>query len=209
MAKPEVDFPPAPAPSTVLVVHGDEFRGGAIAAELRRLRGDVRATTVPPTDQARVLVPHDADVVIVGLGVTPATLPFVMAVLLEQPWMHAVFVAPAKPCPETEALRCIGAHYVFAEAQLLGWLAGALPALSGHSRARRCLAEAERALPAFPPSLEPALADPDLPLPQAEQRFRESYLRLVLSRAQSQKGAARLAGIPYSTLRSMVEKLLL
>ncbi len=46
-----------------------------------------------------------------------------------------------------------------------------------------------------------------LALRQSEQQFRESYLRAVLSRSRSQKEAASLAGVPYTTLCSMLKKL--
>jgi transcriptional regulator of aromatic amino acid metabolism len=44
-------------------------------------------------------------------------------------------------------------------------------------------------------------------LPEAERQFRETYLRRLLSESPSAKKAAERAGVPYTTLCSMMKKL--
>ena len=178
-----------------------------MAARVRQLCAGCSLVVVPPTEEARGLVPRECEVMLVALGHGVATLAFAVSLLPEQPWLHPVFVSDGGLCPEAEALRCLGSKYVLPASQLWSWLALAIGPLSAHARALRSLAEAERAIP--PPPASPLVPEPALPLPQAEQRFRETYLRVVLARAQSQKAAALVAGVPYTTLRSMVEKLLL
>jgi hypothetical protein len=127
--------------------------------------------------------------------------------LTEWPWVQPVFVSPVSFGPEIEALRSLSWQYLVEESQLWPWLEVALGPLARRARARRMLVEAERSIPSPPPfSGEGHVL---VALPQAEQRFRESYLRLVLAGTRSQKAAAAVAGVPYTTLRSMIDKLLL
>ena len=46
-----------------------------------------------------------------------------------------------------------------------------------------------------------------LPLPTAEMRFRESYIRCLLTQSGSRQEAARRAGVPYRTMCEMIRKL--
>ena len=46
-----------------------------------------------------------------------------------------------------------------------------------------------------------------MPLPEAERSFRESYLRGLLAQATNARIAAQKAGVPYTTLCSMLKKM--
>jgi hypothetical protein len=195
------------APPVVLVIDPDPRRGASVASQVRALDGGARILVLPPDERVRATIRDDSEVMLVDVAGGAPVIGFATSVVATHPSLHAVFITDDQFRPEAEALRGLGAKYVLVETHLWGWLAAALHPLSHHARARRQLAAAERTIPPVPRGLP--LADPALPLPVAEQRFRESYLRCVLSRTTSHKAAASLAGVPYTTLRSMVEKLLL
>jgi hypothetical protein len=178
-----------------------------MAARVLSIDSVARVLVVPPDDRAWGMLPAESEVLLVDITHGAQTVGFAASVLARLPTAHAVFVTDGRLRPEAEALRGLGAKYLLTDAQVWNWLAQALGPLSRHARARRHVSDAERAIPPIP-GWDPT-PDPAMSLPMAEQRFRESYLRCVLSRSHSQKAAALLAGVPYTTLRSMVEKLLL
>jgi hypothetical protein len=185
-------------------VHPDGRQGADLAARLRKLCGPCRIVVLPPQREARALAPDDVEVMVVPLGKGVDSVAFAASLLPERPWVHAVFISDGDSYPEAEALRCLGARYLVRDPEVWSWLPAALAALGRHARASRALAEAERAIPPPPRAANAASV---LPLASAEQRFREAYLRVVLAGAGSHKAAAQIAGVPYTTLRSMLEKL--
>jgi hypothetical protein len=68
------------------------------------------------------------------------------------------------------------------------------------------LLAAARNIPPIPP-FEGRHPDRIEPLPAAEQRFREAYLRTLLAPGRDRETVARLAGVPYRTLCQMIRKL--
>jgi len=197
-----------PAETPIIgIINPDQGGALAMAAQVRLIDVRARVTILSLDERARDDVPQDSEVLLVDVTQGPAIVGFAASVLASRPTAHAVFLTDGRLRPEAEALRGLGAQYVLTHGQVWLWLEQALHPLSRHARARRQLAAAERAIPPAP-AWDP-LPELTLSLPAAEQRFRESYLRCVLSRSPSQKAAALLAGVPYTTLRSMVEKLLL
>jgi hypothetical protein len=121
------------------------------------------------------------------------------------PWVEIVFWFDEKvDWPVVAAARSLGVLRVVPLGTLAAWLGGALTPLVRISRARREQMDAERALPPIPASDGVALT---LPLPVAERRFRETYVRKVLADTSSRAAAARQAGLPYTTFVSMVTKM--
>jgi hypothetical protein len=88
--------------------------------------------------------------------------------------------------------------------RLVEWLDRALVPLARMARASRQHRAAEASLPPLPAPVDETTA---LPLPEAERRFRETYVRRILSQSANQSDAARLAGLPYTTFRSILKKL--
>lgn len=199
------DMPSSPS---VGILGSDQEDSARMAARLRELRPDSQVSVLSSGDDAP-LACEKLDVLLVALGVGVSKLGFVFSLLPENPWMHTVFMCSGQLCPEVEAVRCLGARYVVAEPEGWSWLEGALLPLTRHSRALRALKAAQVTLPPRLPMEDGSVQAPWLALPEAEQRFRESYLRGILARARTQREAALLAGIPYTTLRSMIEKLLI
>jgi DNA-binding NtrC family response regulator len=124
----------------------------------------------------------------------------------QAPHVEVVFSVPHLGSPEALAARDLGITRLVATAQLTEWLERSLDPLIEVARARRRLAAAERAL-ARQPASEQAPAVQQLPLPVAEHRFREAYLRACMARAHGRREAAKLAGVPYTSLCVMLRKL--
>jgi hypothetical protein len=121
------------------------------------------------------------------------------------PWVQTVFwFDEAGSGPVQEAARSMGIKRMIPLSRLADWLDVAIPHLGCIARARRDQIIAERALPPLPP---PDDGDIRVPLPDAERRFREAYLRRMLSESENHTVAARKAGLAYTTLCSMLRKL--
>jgi hypothetical protein len=81
------------------------------------------------------------------------------------------------------------------------WLHRAAPGLMRIARTRRALLRLEAKLPPSPkPALRPAGHNPPVPLPVAEAKFREVYVRGLLATTPNRAQAAARAGITYRTL---------
>jgi hypothetical protein len=121
------------------------------------------------------------------------------------PHVAVVFFAEDLGAPEAQAARDLGISRVVGTAEMATWLAATLAPLADAARAQRTLYAARLALGRQEPILD---APPtELPLPVAERRYREAYLRACMSRAGGRREAARLAGVPYSSLCVMLRKL--
>jgi hypothetical protein len=121
------------------------------------------------------------------------------------PWIETVFwFDEATGGPAAEAARSLGIKRLIPFVCVGDWLAAALPQLARMARARREHASAENDLPPLP---QRAPCETAWPLPEAERRFREAYLRRILAETASPALAARKAGLPYTTFRSMLKKM--
>jgi hypothetical protein len=123
------------------------------------------------------------------------------------PWVQFVFWLPdGAPSLGAYIARALGIARLIPVSQLSRWLTAALVPLARLSRAQRAVLEAEATIPGVPP-ISFGSAAPALALPEAERQFRESYLRRLLSESPNAKKAAQRAGVPYTTLCSMMKKL--
>jgi hypothetical protein len=123
------------------------------------------------------------------------------------PWIETVFWYDERcAAPSAAAARSVGVRRVIPLGRLAGWLDDALPSLARMARARREHLRAEQSLPPLPAERvdRESIATP---LPEAERRFRETYLRHLLSDSANHTIAARKAGLPYTTFCSMLKKL--
>jgi DNA-binding NtrC family response regulator len=122
------------------------------------------------------------------------------------PHVAVVFFVEHPGAPEAHAARDLGITRVVAIADLPAWLAETLAPLADAARAERTLQAARLALGRQAPD-DSGAPSTELPLPVAERRYREAYLRACMSRAGGRREAARLAGVPYSSLCVMLRKL--
>ena len=109
--------------------------------------------------------------------------------------------------PEVSAGAVLGITRIVPAQSMAAWLAHAGGLLARGAYLRR-LAAATVAIAPEPPRLETSALDATrLPLPTAEMRFRESYIRCLLTQSGSRQEAARRAGVPYRTMCEMIRKL--
>lgn len=188
----------------VLIYDPDCSQGQAIASRLRRSESHVTVIILTARGPWGDLERERADVCLINLANQRFDGLAVAAELAALfPWIEALFWFDEAGEPAAEAARSLGIRRLIPFACLAGWLDGALPQLSRMARARREQVSAEKALPPLPTG---GRYDDALPLPEAERRFREVYLRRMLSVSESHAAAARKAGLPYTTFRSMLKK---
>jgi CheY-like chemotaxis protein len=196
----------AVAPTSVLVVADPD---AAIRPVVGCLGARPGVTTLVARSQTRALLvateaqPEVALIDLVfGQG---AGIALACEVQRAAPHVAVVFFVEHPGAPEAHAARDLGITRVVATAGLADWLAESLAPLADAARAQRTLDAARVALGGQPASTgAPSI---DLPLPVAERRYREAYLRACMSRAGGRREAARLAGVPYSSLCVMLRKL--
>jgi hypothetical protein len=114
-----------------------------------------------------------------------------------------VFVVDSLDDPAAQCLRACGVQRIFTEAGCCEWLGKTGHLLAEIARGRR----AQRTLASLPlpPPEQPAAFEAPLPaLFEAEQRFREAYVRRLMASGCSRKEAAARAGVPYRTLCSIL-----
>jgi hypothetical protein len=148
-----------------------------------------------------------ADLVLFRLGTSAGDgIANAIALTEQAPWLSPIFwVSHSESCLELRIAKALGLARVLSRENLLPWLHEAAQPMARLARARRVTWEAERALPPIPVRAafdEGALA----PLPRAEQSFREAYLRSLLAHTTNRREAAERAGVPYTTLVSMLKK---
>jgi hypothetical protein len=122
------------------------------------------------------------------------------------PWIEIVYWFDEQRASSSAiAAQSTGLLRVVPLVDLVGWLERGLESLARMARARREYLLAEQSLPPLP--RRNCEHDVTTPLPEAERRFREAYLRQLLSSAGSRTIAARRAGVPYTTFCSMLKKM--
>lgn len=152
----------------------------------------------------------DLDIALIRLGGEDCEGVGVAAALSRRfPWVSRVlWMAAESHSIELPVARSLGLSNVLSPDDLVPWLAKAAWPLTRLARARHLCLEAEAEVPPVPTSLAAAEPLPACePLPHAEQAFRTHYLRALLAHAPSRHEAARRAGVPYTTLVSMLKKL--
>ena len=192
----------------VVIFDPDRDQGLNVAAQLRRQPrghdGDHRARSPAPAD----LPDAEIDVGLVNLADREFEgLAFGAQLGARFPWVETVFWFDAhNATPSAAAARSVGIRRVIPLPRLVEWLDDALPGQARMARAHREHLDSKSALPPLP---EEPMEDAGAitPLPEAERRFRETYLRRLLADSGSNTVAARRAGLPYTTFYSMVKKL--
>jgi hypothetical protein len=125
-------------------------------------------------------------------------------VALEQP--EYVFVLDGASDPAGDALLALGVTRVLSLEKAPGWIKMAAGPLAEAARSRRALRRALARIPALPPPDEGSDQAP-CRLFEAEQRFREAYVRALTARVRSRADAANQAGVPYRTFSQILNKL--
>jgi len=148
------------------------------------------------------------DVALIDISVTAeASLDQAVALFAYDPSTEIAFFCERHATVETSALASLGVRLI-ESASFLDWVPVAVPALIDLARARRAMRFAETRVPALPGATAEASGRRELlPLPVAETRFRESYIRSILASAGSRSEAAELAGVPYRTFCNILRSL--
>jgi hypothetical protein len=198
-------------PPQVLIVDPDAAEGAELAASI--LKTCHRELLVSVATDARELELEDAgrllatDLLLLRLGASSGEgLANAIGLMERAPWISPVFwLNHAHDCLGLRIAKALGLARVVARDSLLPWLHDAAYPMARLARARRASLEAERSLPPIPTSIaldENAMTS----LPRAEQSFREAYLRSLLAHTTNRREAAERAGVPYTTLVSMLKK---
>lgn len=195
-------------PAARLLIH--ELEGcerADIERELRRCRVHTQRIVV---DQEHLPCSEDVEhveVAAIKLTSDPQGFMFAADLAKRAPWVQLVFWAnESAPTTGAHVARSLGIARVVPSSQIAGWLAVAVGPLARLARAQRAAREAEATIPCVPALTAPS-CPPTIALPEAERQFRESYLRQLLSESPNAKRAAERAGVPYTTLCSMIKKL--
>ena len=192
----------------VVIFDPDRDQGLNVAAQLRRRRPGAMITVVTARLAPADLPDAEIDVGLVNLADREFEgLAFGAQLSARFPWVETVFWFDAhNATPSAAAARSVGIRRVIPLPRLVEWLDDALPGLARMARAHREHLDSKSALPPLP---EEPMEDAGAitPLPEAERRFRETYLRRLLADSGSNTVAARRAGLPYTTFYSMVKKL--
>jgi CheY-like chemotaxis protein len=205
----ETHAPAAPEPARVLIATGQEGVAEQALMALEALgrshavRGRCAKTSMDAIGLAGREQPEVALVDLVFEGSAGPALG--IEIRKWSPHVEVIFLADSMESPEARAARDIGLSRIVDVAALPQWLPTALGPLCTIARAGRQLAEARDALNLPQPTASFFRAH--LPLAVAEKRYRETYLRACLVQAGSRPGAARLAGVPYSSMVVMLRKL--
>jgi DNA-binding NtrC family response regulator len=199
---------PVSVPARVLIFDPDRDQGLAVAGRLRRHRPATMVTVVTTRAAAADLPAEAIDVGLINLADRQFEGLAVGAEISARfPWVETVFWFDVhNATPSAAAARSVGIRRVIPLPRLADWLDDALPELARMARAHREHLNGESALPPLP---RDHVDDEGgiTPLPEAERRFRETYLRRLLADSASNTIAARRAGLPYTTFYSMLKKL--
>jgi hypothetical protein len=118
--------------------------------------------------------------------------------LRDDPALALVFFCQDATSPEVAAFLALGVGPVIVGPRGRDWFVEAAPALARAARLRRSLREVEAQIPTAPVEASNVRqVQRPLPLPVAERRFREAYLRTLVAAAPNRADAAALAGISY------------
>ena len=108
--------------------------------------------------------------------------------------------------PEVQAAWDLGWERLVSSPKLEEWLDRGLKPLAKVARLKRQLTLARREIEtAAAGDVVPEVTN--LPLGEAERRYRETFLRSKMATAGERRAAARLAGVPYTTFCVMLRRL--
>lgn len=151
---------------------------------------------------------YQPEVAIVELGFCECDGPSVALQLrLFASHLEIVFFAAPNDDAEIAAARDLGLERVLPFDHLFGSLHQILAPLAESVRLRRRLDEVERVLRQLPVDPQSCVSRRRITLPEAERRYREIYIRSLLTETGNRRETARQAGIPYTTLCEIIRKL--
>jgi DNA-binding NarL/FixJ family response regulator len=191
----------------VVLVDDNQVRAATLAATLKGASDAIVVVTGPDSRA----VHHDlfpADLVLLALGGRQVSALATGAEAVQRnPYAEVIFYCDDPDAPEVAAAAVLGITRIVPAQSMAAWLTRAGVLLARGAYLRRLAAATVAASPE-PPMLETAaLEAARLPLPTAEMRFRESYIRCLLTQSGSRQEAARRAGVPYRTMCEMIRKL--
>lgn len=192
-------------PGVLLIVDDDQRRAFALASRLR-VTGYFIRLRAPSSFPASEPDCHPTDVALIQIGSASGNAILQAQHALAQDVSTDVIFFAEQDCLELMIVRGLGLSRIISADLLPSWVGSAAPSLVRHVRARRALLDAQKHLPDIPDPVWSSAA-PIVPLPVAEQRFREAFLRQLLSRNPNRESAARIAGIPYRTLCDILQRL--
>jgi hypothetical protein len=195
-------------PPNLLIFDPRADRAAGLVRELQAGGVWLDATILDLNVSDGFVQPDRLEVAAINLeGTTPEGLVFAAELGAQVPSVQFVFWFEGETSsPGEDAARSLGVQRIVPRSQLVEWLASALEPLARIARAKREQASAEAILPTLP-GLDRGRGAASLPLPEAERSFRESYLRALLAQASNARIAAERAGVPYTTLCSMLKKM--
>ena len=192
----------------VVLVDENQLRASTMAAALKAAAEDVVVVSGPDGWALRdELFP--ADLVLLALGGRQVSALATGAEAVQRnPYAEVIFYCDDPEAPEVAAAAVLGITRIVPAQQMAAWLTRAGGLLARAACLRRAAAAMIADAPPAP-KLEGDGGSPTtrLPLPTAEMRFRESYIRCLLTQSGSRQEAARRAGVPYRTRCEMIRKL--
>jgi len=190
-----------------VIVDDNQRRALSLAAALR-LGGDLAVTVVAPDDPVLRAELLPADLVLLALGGRDVSALGTGAEAVQRnPFTEVVFYCDNPDAPEVSAASVLGITRIVPAQHMNAWLSRGGNLLARGAYLRRAAAACAAAVPR-PPTLTTVSEGPArLPLPTAEMRFRESYIRFLLGESGSRQEAAKRAGVPYRTMCEMIRKL--
>ncbi len=191
----------------VVLVDEHQLRASTLAAALKAADQEIIVISGPDGLALRdELFP--ADLVLLALGGRQVSALATGAEAVQRnPYAEVVFYCDDAYAPEIAAAAVLGITRIVPAQHIGAWLVRAGGLLARAASLRRAAAAMLANVPA-PPLV--SLDDPSatrLALPTAEMRFRESYIRCLLTQSGTRQEAARRAGVPYRTMCEMIRKL--
>ena len=191
----------------VVVVDDNQLRASALAAALKGASDTIVVVTCPDS-RAMNQDLFPADLVLLALGGRQVSALATGAEAVQRnPYAEVIFYCDDPDAPEVSAAAVLGITRIVPAQSMAGWLARAGVLLARGAYLRRAAAATIAIAPEPPTLATSALDAARLPLPTAEMRFRESYIRCLLTQSGSRQEAARRAGVPYRTMCEMIRKL--
>jgi hypothetical protein len=189
--------------SRLLVVSEPPALARALADQIEQ-GASMSVMVTCPTDRAPGVLPVPFDIVLVHLGFDLTALSWSLRMVTALGHPELVLVTSDAGDPTVAGLHALGVRHVLTQSVAGAWLADAAPWLVRIARARRALEAAKAGLPAIPSGQQ---GSPSGGLFQAEQRFRETYVRTLVARTTSHRDAASEARVSYRTLYHILKKL--
>lgn len=191
----------------VVLVDENQLRASALAAALKSAADDVVVVSGPDGWALREEL-FPADLVLLALGGRHVSALATGAEAVQRnPYAEVIFYSDDPAAPEVAAAAVLGITRIVPAPHMAPWLTRAGALLARAACLRRAAAAMIAAAPAAPGFEDGGASTARVPLPTAEMRFRESYIRCLLTQSGSRQEAARRAGVPYRTMCEMIRKL--